>query len=417
MRRPIATVAALIATVVSTAVAPSVASASRSPRTPVVFFPGYGTTILQVTVRGQHGVAGCAPSGSFQDGIPADVGTTYDEICRARLLTPSYPGSARIAIARRFRRPAGVRVTIPHYGEPSSAPVYAGLYSALERAGYVPGVDLLVAGYDFYLTPDLGGFLPRTERLIEVAAHRAGRPVRLVGHSNGPLYAQYLLTHVSTAWKRRYVQGFTDIAGNLPGQGSLWANTFTGLDVSGGFASPTTPAAARASARLIAESPSTWMSTADPAVFGHREIVVRAGGRAYTPADTFRLLRDAGLESLVGLARHYLGFVRFADQAHFPGVDVTAERGSGLVTQVGIALPNLQLGQVFSPTGTPAINGRGDGNQEDITNTAVSVWSRMRCHRFRLIDNPGVEHVGLTSNPGVIGRLLADLRRTPSRCA
>ena len=31
----------------------------------------------------------------------------------------------------------------------------------------------------------------------------ATRPVHLVGHSNGPLYAQYLLTHTSRAWKHQ----------------------------------------------------------------------------------------------------------------------------------------------------------------------------------------------------------------------
>ena len=112
-------------------------------------------------------------------------------------------------------------MTIPHYGQTSSAPVYGGFYAALESAGYTAGRDLVVAGYNFRLTPDLGGFLPRTKRLIVRTWRRNGRrPVRLVGHSNGPLYAQYLLTHVSAAWKHKYIQGFTDIAGNLPGQGA-----------------------------------------------------------------------------------------------------------------------------------------------------------------------------------------------------
>ncbi len=60
-----------------------------------------------------------------------------------------------------------MKVSIPHYGQTASAPVYDGLYTALESAGYTPNRDLVVAGYDFLLTPDLGGFLPQTERLIE----------------------------------------------------------------------------------------------------------------------------------------------------------------------------------------------------------------------------------------------------------
>src|SRR5262249_8210332 len=74
------------------------------------------------------------------------------------------------------------------------------------------------------------------------------RPVHLVGHSNGPLYAQYLLTHTSRAWRDRYIHGFTPIAGNFPGQGLLYSMLFTGLNVQD-FGYPTTPAQAATSAR------------------------------------------------------------------------------------------------------------------------------------------------------------------------
>jgi lecithin-cholesterol acyltransferase len=387
-------------------------------RTPVVFFPGYGTTVMRVTVRNQTSVKGCAHSGTFQDGIPANAGTTFDQLCRDRLLTPRWTRDARLPWPRRFSLPPGVEVTIPHFGQPASAPIYAGFYTALESAGYTPGVNLVVAGYDFRLTPDLGGFLRRAVHLIERTWRRNSRhPVRLVGHSNGPLYVQYLLTHVSAKWKRRYIQGFTNIAGNLPGQGATWTWVFTGVEIPSGFAFPTTTATARSSARLIQLSPSTWMSSSDPAAFGRREVMVRnrAAGRHYTPADTDRLLHDAGLDSIKPLVHHYLGFVKFADRRDFPNVDVAAEKGSGLPTQVGIVLPSLRPGQVAGSQPT-FINLPGDSNQEFITNDAVRVWRKMRCFRFRLTDNPGVSHLGLVTDRGVIARLLADLRRPRSRC-
>ena len=64
--------------------------------------------------------------------------------------------------------------------------------------------------------------------------------MHLVGHSNGPIYAQYLLTHTSQAWKDKYIHGFTPIAGNFPGQGSVYALVFIGLNVPD-FSFPTTP--------------------------------------------------------------------------------------------------------------------------------------------------------------------------------
>ncbi|HUO71114.1 MAG TPA: hypothetical protein VMU39_10080 [Solirubrobacteraceae bacterium] len=407
-------VAAVLAVVLAAA-----SAAAAGPRTPVVFFPGYGTTVVRVTVRDQTAVKGCPRSGSFEDGIPADVGVRFSQVCRDELLTPRWRRDSRLSFPQRFSLAPGVSVSIPHYGQTASAPVYDGFYKALEAAGYTADRDLVVAGYDFRLTPDLGGFLGQTKRLIELTwRHNGRRPVRLVGHSNGPLYAQYLLTHVAARWKRTYIQGFTDIAGNLPGQGATWSWVFTGVEIPSGFSLPTTVAEARSSARLIALSPSTWMSASDPAVFGRREIIVRnqATGRSYTRADTYRLLRDAGLDGIRPLAAHYLGFVRFADPGDFPNVDVSVEKGSGLPTQVGIILPDLAIGQLVAPATARFIDLPGDSNQEDITNDAVRVWRRMRCHRFRLTDNPGVSHLALTDDPGVIHRLLADLARRRSRC-
>jgi lecithin-cholesterol acyltransferase len=410
-------VAAFVSTVLALALAPLPAAAITA-RTPVVFFPGYGTTTLRVTVRNQTSVKGCPRSGSFEGGIPADVGTTFSQVCRDRLLTPRWRSNPRLLIPERFSLPRGVKVSIAHYGQTSSAPVYDALYAALESAGYNANRSLVVAGYDFRLTPDLGGFLPHTKQLIERTWRRNNhRPVRLVGHSNGPLYVQYLLTHVSNRWRRKYIQGFTDIAGNLPGQGATWSWVFTGVEIPAAFSLPTTVATARSSARLVALSPSTWMSTSDPAVFGRREVVVKnqATGRSYTPADTYRLLHDAGLDSIRPIVQHYLGFVKFSDARHFPDVDVSAEKGSGLLTPVGIVLPDLRTGQVVDQA--DFINLRGDGNQEYITNDAVGVWHRMRCHRFRVTNNPGLSHLGLISDPGVIHRLLSDLARPRSRCA
>jgi lecithin-cholesterol acyltransferase len=409
--------AGLIA-VLLTGIAASPAQPARS-RTPVVFFPGYGTTVLRVTVHDQSSVAGCPRSGSFEDGIPANVGITFSQTCRDRLLTPRWRTDPRLSWPRRFSLLPGVKVSIPRYGQTESAPLYQPLYAALEAAGYKDGRDLVVAGYDFRLTPDLAGFLGRTEQLIERTWRRNHhRPVRLVGHSNGPLYAQYLLTHVSAQWKRKYIQGFTDLAGNLPGQGLTWSWAFTGVEVSSAFALPTTPATARSSARLAAFSPATWMSAPDPAIFGRREVVIKnlATGRSYTPADTVRLVHDAGLDAIKPMVLHYLGFVKFADAADFPDVDVSAEKGSGLPTQVGIVLPHLTVGQVVDPAKARFIDLPGDSNQEYITNDAVAVWRHMRCYRFRLTNNPRVSHLGLISDRDVLRRLLSDLARGRSHC-
>jgi lysophospholipase-3 len=321
-------------------------------------------------------------------------------------------------MAKRFSNQRGVSVRILDYGKTESSPFYESLYAALEADGYVRDKDIRVAGYDSRLTPDMGGFLRRTKRLIENTYRRNGRrAVQLVGHSNGPLYAQYLLTHTSRAWRHRYIHGFTPIAGNLPGQGFVYPIVFTGLNTED-FSFPGNVANARSSARMYLTAPSTYMSAADPRIFDRRETVVRdaSTGRSYTPAGYRRLFRDAHLRWVIPIANHYIGFVRFADPDHFPDVDVYAERGSGIQTIVGAVLPHLTVGQVLDPTTAQFFVRDGDVNQEDITNLAIRAWRAMPCFRFSLTDNPGVDHFSLPSDPDVIGRLLADLRRPRSHC-
>ena len=387
-------------------------------RTPVVLFPAFHFTKLRVSVRDQRVAPGCPRSGSFEDWFLNDhPSTIFSQVCQDKMLTLRYEADPHTPMSRRFHNPIGVHVSIVDYGKTGSAPFYEPMYEALESVGYARDQNIRVAGYDSRLTPDMGGFLARTKTLIESTYRDNGhRPVHLVGHSNGPLYAQYLLTHTTPAWRHRYIQGFTPIAGNFPGQGLLYPLLFTGLNVTD-FTFPTTQRNAVSSARMYLAAPSSYMSAADPRIFGRREIVVHdaSTGRSYTPADFRRLFDDAGLHRVNAIASHYIGFVRFADPAAFPDVDVYAERGSGIETAVGATLPNLNVGQVVDAS-TPFFTRDGDVNQEDITNVAVRAWRAMPCFRFSLTNNPGVDHFSLPSDPQVLGRLIVHLARERSHC-
>jgi lysophospholipase-3 len=81
-----------------------------------------------------------------------------------------------------------------------------------------------------------------------------------------------------------------------------------------------------------------------------------------------------------------------------------------------LVLPDLTVGQVVGSSNA-VFTRLGDTNQEDITNDSIEVWRNMPCFRFELTDNPGVDHFSLPANPGVLERLLANLRRTKSTCS
>jgi lysophospholipase-3 len=409
--------AALIAAVALTGPSGTVARATKPRLTPVILFPAFHLTRLRVTARNQTVDLACPRSGSFEDVFQnPDPGGRFSQVCRDKLMTLRYNANPMLPMPRRFSDQPGVTVSVIDYGKTDSAPYYQPMYRALERAGSTANVNIRVAGYDARLTPDQGGFLHRAISLIEQTYRGNGdQPVELVGHSNGPLYAQYLLTHTSRAWRHKYIHGFTPIAGNFPGQGSLYSIVFTGLNIED-FSYPKTRANAVSSARMYLTSPATYMSAADPAVFGHREAVLRnsSTGVRYTPADYRRLFADAHLPVARQIADYYIGFVKFRTPRHFPSVDVTAEKGSGIPTVVGAVLRSFKVGQLVKPSAL--LQRSGDINQEDITNNAVRVWASMPCFRFTLTDNPHVNHFALPINRKVLARLLANVQRPRSRC-
>ena len=401
--------------------APSTAKASlerpSGARTPVVVFPAYFFTTLKITVHQQTVAPECPSSGSFRAFFLNDEPSAFSLVCQQKLLTMRYQANPGKPMPQRFRDQRGVDVRIENYGKTESAPFYEPMYEALEEAGYVRDRDIRVAGYDSRLTPDMRNFLNRAKRLIEDTYRDNGnQPVHVVGHSNGPLYVQYLLTHTSQSWKDKYIHGFTPFAGNFPGQGILYPLFFTGLDVRD-FTLPTTPESALSGAEMMLRNPSSYMSASDPRIFGDQETVVEdlSTGETYTPEDYGELFDDADLSWAKPIADYYIGFVEFADPSAFPNVDVYAEKGSGIDTVVGIGLDDLSVGQVVDESNT-FFTRDGDVNQEDITNDAVGVWDAMPCFHFSLTDNPGVNHFELPSDSGVLGRLLADLGRPRSHC-
>lgn len=414
----VAVAVTIVSLLLPTAASASASASSHTELTPVVLFPAFHFTKLLVTVRNQVVAPDCPRSGSFEDWFEnTHPSTTFSQVCRDKLLTLRYDANPEKPMPLRFSNQRDVTVQIIDYGMTQSAPFYETMYQALEAAGYVRNVNIRVAGYDARLTPDMGGFLERTKNLIEDTYRQNGnRPVHLIGHSNGPLYAQYFLTHMTRAWRDTYIHGFTPIAGNFPGQGSLYSIFFTGLNIID-FSYPTTKANAVSSARMYLSSPSSYMSAADPQIFGNREIVVKdsSTGRTYTPQDYSQLFKDARLPQAEEIADYYIGFVKFADPEHFPYVDVFAEKGSGIQTVVGLQLQNLSVGQLLGAS--PVFFTRnGDINQEDITNNAVLAWKAMPCFHFSLTDNPGIDHFSLPSNANVLSRLITDLGHPRSDC-
>ena len=162
---------ALVAAVLTTLVvlagcqaAGSGSTAGGAARTPVVLFPAFHLTKLQVEVHDQVVAPECPRSDGFEDWFRNDhPSATFSQVCQDKLLTLRYDASPSIPMPQRFADQHGVTVQAKSYGRTESAPFYEPLYKALEFTGYIRNQDIRIAGYDSRLTPDIGDFLQRTK--------------------------------------------------------------------------------------------------------------------------------------------------------------------------------------------------------------------------------------------------------------
>jgi lecithin-cholesterol acyltransferase len=388
--------------------------------TPVILLPGWSTTKLEVQVNGQTAFPECPDSGAFEwvAGSFSDY-PGFGQICVDKLMTLMIDPDRSKRMPERISNQDGVTVSIKDYGLTESVLdwLYEPMFTSMEGADYERNVNIRVAGYDSRLSPDLDGFLERTIALIEETYHSNGdSPVHLVGYSQGNVYAQYLLTHTSQAWKNEFIHGFTAVGGNWPGEGDMYSTLFTGLNVND-FTVPTDPENAASSAAMYQTWPSMYFVAPDP-FFYKKEVVVIGiqGGEQYTALKYRQLFRDAGMPLSRELADYYIGLVKFATPQYFPNVDVYAEIGTGTPTVVGLELEELKVG-TWKSNVTDVFLRDGDGDIEDIANESILAWEKMRCYHFELNDNPGVHHYDLPADEGLLNRLLTHLQQPRSECS
>ena len=388
--------------------------------TPVVLFPGWATTILEVEVDGQTAFPECPDSGTFERvaGSFSDY-PGFGQICVDKLLTLVIDPDRNKRMPERISNQDGVTVSIKAYGLTESVLdwLYEPMFSSLEGAGYERNVNIRVAGYDSRLSPDLGGFLERSIALIEETYRDNGNlPVHLVAYSQGSVQAQYLLTHTSQEWKNEFIHGFTAIGGNWPGKGDMYSTLFTGLNVND-FTVPTDPENAASSAAMYQTWPSMHFVAPDP-FFYKKEVVVIGiqGGEQYTALKYRQLFRDADMPLSRELADYYIGLVRFATPQYFPNVDVFAEIGTGIPSAVGVELKELKV-DTWDDNVTDVFLRDGDGVVEDIGNDSILAWEKMHCYHFELNDNPEVHHFDLPADEGLLNRLLTHLQQPRSECS
>lgn len=177
---------------------------------PVVFFPGYGLSVMQVTVEGQTAFPSCPGSGNYSLHYQSpSTQNGFDLTCMTQLLTLSYNN-----ITRSFSNVPGVTPMLQDFGSAACAPFYEPFFTALRDDGWTDNVDLFGACYDWRMAPNVdaiagSNFVANVTSLVTNAyLNNNNQKVYLIGHSNGPIMIQYLLDVWTQSFKDTYIGPF-----------------------------------------------------------------------------------------------------------------------------------------------------------------------------------------------------------------
>eukprot|EP00697_Spironema_sp_BW2_P007106 gnl/Spiro4/21314_TR10403_c0_g1_i1.p1 gnl/Spiro4/21314_TR10403_c0_g1~~gnl/Spiro4/21314_TR10403_c0_g1_i1.p1 ORF type:complete len:975 (-),score=265.75 gnl/Spiro4/21314_TR10403_c0_g1_i1:199-3123(-) len=147
----------------------------------------------------------------------------------------------------------------PAYLEPLY--YYHDMIQTFERNGYVKGVSLFGAPYDWRQSTDYPETLARLHTLVETAFNRTGHTVDIVSHSMGGLvFSSYLLAYPQDA---KLINNYVSIACPFAGSGGMSFKAFLG-----GYNFGVDMVRNLTLGLLATESPSAYQLMTDPSMLG-----------------------------------------------------------------------------------------------------------------------------------------------------
>ncbi|RRT51561.1 hypothetical protein B296_00051043 [Ensete ventricosum] len=281
----------------------------------------------------------------------------------------------------------------------------ATLVNSLEQLGYIDGQNLFGAPYDFRYGLAAEGHpskvgtqnLEDLKELIESAsASNGGKPVILLSHSLGGLFALQLLVRSTSSWRQKYVKHLLTLS-------APWAGTVQEMLT---FASGYTlgipivdPLLVRAEQR---SSESNLWLLPSPTVFGHKPLVV-SGNKSYSAWDMQEFMEDIGFEE--GVYPYKTRVLPMTDKFEDPGVPVTCVVGSGVETP-----ETLFYGEDGFDVQPEVVYGDGDGTVNLVSLLALeSEWPGSASQDLKVIRVPGVSHTSILKDKSALTEIVAEI--------
>ncbi|KAF5461946.1 hypothetical protein F2P56_018004 [Juglans regia] len=316
-----------------------------------------------------------------------------------------------------YRNAPGVETRVPHFGSTQSllyldsnlkhiTAYMEPLVESLEQIGYVNGETLFGAPYDFRYGLAAEGhpshvgskFLQDLKDLIEKAStSNGGKPVILISHSLGGLFALQLLNRNPPSWRKKFVKHFVALS-------APWGGT---VDEMLTFASGNTLGVPLVEPLLVREeqrsSESNLWLMPNPKLFGREKPLVVTPNATYSASDMVQFLNDIGFPQ--GVHPYKSRILPLADKLGAPGVPVTCIIGSGVRTAETLFYEKNDFDEQ-----PDIVYGDGDGTVNMVSLLALeSLWSEEKNQTLKVIRIPGVSHTSILKNDVALDQIIAEV--------
>lgn len=277
----------------------------------------------------------------------------------------------------------------------------ATLVSCLEKIGYRDGHNLFGAPYDFryglaapgHPTQVGSKYLQDLQQLIESASSNGGRPVILLSHSLGSLFALQLLARASPAWRAQHVKHL--IALSAPWGGAVQEMLTFGSGSTLGIPI-VNPLLVRGEQR---SSESNMWLLPSPALFGSKPLVIdTSNSKSYSARGIQEFLTDIGFGE--GVYPYLARILPLVSGLADPGVNVTCIVGSGVDTP-----EVLVYGRGGFDVQPDVVYGDGDGT----VNMASLLWLETQFSGVKMVKIPGASHTSILKDDDAVKIIIGEI--------
>lgn len=280
------------------------------------------------------------------------------------------------------------------------------LVRCLEQIGYVSGTNLFGAPYDFryalaaqpHPSKVASKFLSDLKLLIESAtASNGGRPVILLSHSLGALFALQLLNRSPISWRQKYIKHLLTLS-------APWGGTVEEMLT---FANGNTFGVPLVDPLLVREqqrsaATNLWLMPS-PSVFDTARPLVITPNASYSSSDIARFLEDIGFPE--GVHPYETRVLPLVERLEPPQVPVTCVVGSGVKTPETLIYEDRGFDKR-----PEVVYGDGDGTVNMISLLALeSEWSSVKNQSLNVIRVHGVSHTDILKDETALGKIRGEV--------